>query len=649
MNANLNESSIEHYALDLFQSLGWEYVFGPDIAPDVEKSNVRIAKRKSFEDVLLLDILESRLKLINPQIPDDAINDAIKTISNVPNQFPNLMANNEAFHRLLTEGIRVTYRKNGEEKGDIVKLIDFKNIENNDFRVINQFTVIENNINKRPDIVLFVNGIPLVIIELKNPADENATIQSAYNQIQTYKQTIPSFFSYNEIIVISDGLEAKIGSLSAGYDRFTAWKSMDDIYSDAMQGVFKFTQLEILIKGLFNKETFLDFLRFFIVFGKSRTEDATGQTIVKLTKKIAAYHQYYAVNKAIESTLRAIGKNKEHWQVKESPASYGLPDVKKQPEGDRKAGVIWHTQGSGKSLSMVFYSAKIIQTLANPTIVVITDRNDLDDQLFDTFAASTQILRQEPVQAESREHIKDLLKVDAGGIIFSTIHKFWPDEGNIYETLSERENIIVIVDEAHRTQYGFKARVDKETGDIKYGFAKYLRDALPNATFIAFTGTPVEKNDRNTPAVFGNYIDIYDISRAVEDGVTVPIYYESRLVKIELTDEGKKILEEFEIELEGTGISEVEKAEIKWVTLENLIGGDERIKQVAEDIVKHFEQRLEVIDGKGMIVSMTRNIAVKSQFVTSSWGGRRYLSYHFTEQDIAIQFKCTKIGFHKYF
>ncbi len=611
MNNKINESSIETFAIELLESLGWEYVFRSDSALDAENHNSTIVSRKSFEDVLLLDILERRLKLINPQIPNDAIHDAIKTISHLPNQFPNLMANNEAFHRLLTEGIRVTYRKNGEEKGDIVKLIDFKNIENNDFRVINQFTVIENNINKRPDIVLFVNGIPLVIIELKNPADENATIQSAYNQIQTYKQTIPSFFSYNEIIVISDGLEAKIGSLSAGYDRFTAWKSMDDIYSDAMQGVFKFTQLEILIKGLFNKETFLDFLRFFIVFGKSRTEDATGQTIVKLTKKIAAYHQYYAVNKAIESTLRAIGKNKEHWQVKESPASYGLPDVKKQPEGDRKAGVIWHTQGSGKSLSMVFYSAKIIQTLANPTIVVITDRNDLDDQLFDTFAASTQILRQEPVQAESREHIKDLLKVDAGGIIFSTIHKFWPDEGNIYETLSERENIIVIVDEAHRTQYGFKARVDKETGDIKYGFAKYLRDALPNATFIAFTGTPVEKNDRNTPAVFGNYIDIYDISRAVEDGVTVPIYYESRLVKIELTAEGKKILEEFEIELEGTGISEVEKAEIKWVTLENLIGGDERIKQVAEDIVKHFEQRLEVIDGKGMIVAMTRNIAVK--------------------------------------
>jgi type I restriction enzyme R subunit len=514
---------------------------------------------------------------------------------------------------MLTEGIQVTYRKNGEEKGDIVKIIDFENLENNEFHVINQFTVVENNINKRPDIVLFVNGIPLVVVELKNPADENANIQSAYNQIQTYKQAIPSLFSYNEIIVISDGLEAKIGSLSAGYDRFTAWKSIDDIYRDAMHGISILPQLEILIKGLFNKDTFLDFLRFFIVFDKSKAEDESGQTIVKLTKKIAAYHQYYAVNKAVESTIRAIGinKDKDRWQVKESPASYSLPDVKTQPEGDKKAGVIWHTQGSGKSLSMVFYSAKIIQKLKNPTIVVITDRNDLDDQLFDTFAASSQILRQDPVQAEDREHLKELLKVDAGGIVFSTIHKFWPDDGNIYETLSERDNIIVIVDEAHRTQYGFKAKVDKATGDIRYGFAKYLRDALPNATFIAFTGTPIEKTDRNTPAVFGNYIDIYDISRAIEDGVTVPIYYESRLVKIDLTDEGKKILEEFEKELEEDGLSEVEKAEIKWARLEDLIGGDKRIKQIAKDVVKHFEQRLEVMDGKGMFVAMTRKIAVK--------------------------------------
>jgi len=604
---NLNESSIEQFALDLFQSLGWEYVFGPDIAPDAEKINSGVASRKSFEDVLLLDILEKNLKLINPQIPNDAIHDAIKTISHLPNHFPNLMSNNEAFHRLLTEGIPVTYRKNGEEKGDIVKIIDFENRENNEFHAINQFTVIENHINKRPDIVLFVNGIPLVVIELKNPADENATIRSAYNQIQTYKQTIPSLFSYNEIIVISDGLEAKIGSLSAGYDRFTAWKSMDGSH----EASHLVNQLEVLINGLFNKDTLLDFLRFFIVFDKSKTEDESGQTIVKLTKKIAAYHQYYAVNKAVESTIRAIGINKDNWQVKESPASYGLSDVKTQPEGDKKAGVIWHTQGSGKSLSMVFYSAKIIQKLANPTIVVITDRNDLDDQLFDTFAASSQILRQDPVQAEDREHLKKLLKVDAGGIVFSTIHKFWPDDGNIHETLSERENIIVIVDEAHRTQYGFKAKIDKATGDIRYGFAKYLRDALPNATFIAFTGTPIEKTDRNTPAVFGNYIDIYDISRAIEDGVTVPIYYESRLVKIELTDEGKEILEEFEKELEETGLSEVEKAEMKWARLEDLIGGDKRIKQIAQDVVNHFEQRLEVLDGKGMIVAMTRKIAVK--------------------------------------
>ena len=608
---NLNESSIEQLAIKLLQSLGWEYVFGPDIAPDAEKINSGVASRKSFEDVLLLDILEKNLKLINPQIPNDAIHDAIKTISHLPNHFPNLMSNNETFHRLLTEGIPVTYRKNGEEKGDIVKIIDFENPENNEFHAINQFTVIENNINKRPDIVLFVNGIPLVVIELKNPAKENATIRTAFNQIQTYKQTIPSLFSYNEIIVISDGLEAKIGSLSAGYDRFTTWKSMDDIYRDTMHSVSILPQLEILIKGLFKKDTFLDFLRFFIVFDKSKAEDKSGQTIVKLTKKIAAYHQCYAVNKAVESTIRAIGINKDNWQVKESPASYGLPDVKTQPEGDKKAGVIWHTQGSGKSLSMVFYSAKIIQKLANPTIVVITDRNDLDDQLFDTFAASTQILRQDPVQAENREHLKKLLKVDAGGIVFSTIHKFWPDDGNIYETLSERDNIIVIVDEAHRTQYGFKAKIDKETGRITYGFAKYLRDALPNATFIGFTGTSVEKTDRNTPAVFGNYIDIYDISRAIEDGVTVPIYYESRLVKINLTEEGKKLIEEFERELEEEGLSEIEKAKKKWARLEDLIGGDKRIKQIAQDVVNHFEQRLEVLDGKGMFVAMTRKIAVK--------------------------------------
>jgi len=602
--SQIHESDIEHFTISLLQSLGWDYIFGPDIAPDSENCHSLISNRKSFEDILLFDVLKSSLIRINPNIPEDAIDDAIKQLQNISS--PDLIANNETFHRMLTEGIKVTYRKNGEERGDIVWLVDFEEPENNSFLAINQFTVIENNRNKRPDIVLFINGIPIVVIELKNPAHENATIRSAYNQLQTYKQAIPSLFTYNEILIISDGLEARAGSLSAGFDRFMAWKSIDG----KKEASRLMSQLEILIKGLLNKEILLDYIRFFVVFDRSKREDDSGQTVIRITKKIAAYHQYYAVNKAVESTIRASGRE-SNLSVRESLLCYGLSDVKTQPKGDKKAGVIWHTQGSGKSLSMVFYTAKIVQLLNNPTIVVITDRNDLDDQLFDTFAASTQILRQEPVQAESREHLKTLLKVDAGGIVFTTIQKFWPEEGNIYETLSERDNIIVIVDEAHRTQYGFRAKINKESGEIKYGFAKYLRDALPNATYIAFTGTPIEKTDRNTPAVFGNYIDIYDISHAVEDGMTVPIYYESRLVKINLTEEGKKLIKEFEEELEQENLSDLEKAKTKWAKLEALVGSKERIEQVARDIVNHFEQRLEVMDGKGMIVAMTRRIAAR--------------------------------------
>ncbi|MGA1863254.1 type I restriction endonuclease subunit R [Deferribacter thermophilus] len=396
-----------------------------------------------------------------------------------------------------------------------------------------------------------------------------------------------------------------MGSLSAGYDRFMYWKTADG----KKEASHLVSQLETLIKGLLNKQTLIDYISFFILFEKTKKEDEKGQTIIQTTKKIAGYHQYYAVNKAIESTIRAIGRNISI--LREEPSLYGLPDVKNQPEGDKKAGVVWHTQGSGKSLSMLFYSGKIIQTINNPTIVVITDRNDLDDQLFDTFASATQILRQEPVQATSRKHLKELLKVDSGGVVFTTIHKFWPEEGNVYETLSNRDNIIVIVDEAHRTQYGFKAKVDKETGEIKYGFAKYLRDALPNATYIAFTGTPIEKTDRNTPAVFGNYIDIYDIANAVEDGATVPIYYESRLIKIDITEEGKKLIKEYEEELDEKGLSEVEKARAKWAKLEALVGAKPRIKEIAKDIVNHFENRLEVMDGKVMIVTMTRRIAAE--------------------------------------
>lgn len=597
---NLNENSVEQFAINLLKSLGWEYAFGPDIAPNGEHP-----ERRFFEETILSERLKNAILAINPDISESVADEVVQKIKGL--HLPDLTANNEEFHRLLTNGVNVTVRKNGEERGDLVWLVDFKNPDNNDFLVVNQFTVIENGKNRRADIVLFVNGLPLVTFELKNPADENATIRSAYNQIQTYKKIIPELFKYNEIIVISDGLEARAGSLSAGFDRFMAWKSVNGVREASPE----VPQLEVLIKGLMNKNTLLDFIRFFIVFDKSESEDKSGQTFVKTTKKIAAYHQYFAVNKAIRSTIRAIGKNRKNSFIRESPESYGLPDVKTQPEGDKKAGVIWHTQGSGKSLSMVFYAAKIIQILGNPTIVVITDRNDLDDQLFNTFAASSQLLRQKPEQAKSREDLKKLLKVSSGNVVFTTIFKFWPDEGNIYETLSDRSDIIVIVDEAHRTQYGFKAKIDKQSGEIKYGFAKYLRDALPNATYIAFTGTPIEKTDRNTPVVFGNYIDIYDISHAVEDGVTVPIYYESRLVKVGITEEGKKLIEKYEEELNEKGLSEVEKQRHKWAKLEAIVGSDARVKKIATDIVNHFEQRITVLDGKGMIVAMTRRIAVK--------------------------------------
>ncbi|MCL0106578.1 DEAD/DEAH box helicase family protein, partial [Peptococcaceae bacterium] len=449
----------------------------------------------------------------------------------------------------------------------------------------------------------------MVIIELKNPADENATVKSAYKQLETYKQSIPSLFTYNEILVISDGLEAKAGSLSAGFDRFMAWKSSDG----KVEALHLTSQLETLIKGILNKETLLDLIRHFIVFNKSKKEDKeTGQITIHTVKKLAAYHQYYAVNKAVESTLRAVGINrKKENMVREEPAAYGLKDVREQPVEDKKAGVIWHTQGSGKSLSMVFFAGKIVLALDNPTVLVITDRNDLDNQLFDTFASSKQILRQDPVQAKNREHLKKLLKVASGGIVFTTIQKFQPEEGNVYDQLSDRENIIVIADEAHRTQYGFKAKIDKKTGDIKYGFAKYVRDALPNATYIGFTGTPVEKTDRNTPAVFGNYIDIYDISQAVEDGMTVKIYYESRLAKISLSDEGKKLIAELDAELQKDELAETQKAKAKWTQLEALVGSKDRIKRIASDIVNHFEQRQQVFEGKGMIVVMSRRIAAE--------------------------------------
>ena len=607
MTSRLTESAIEDFAIKLFERLGYDTIHAPDIAPDGDSP-----ERSRYDEVLLTGRLERLLPRINPKLSPALLQDALKEVLRIHS--PELLANNETFHRLLTEGVPVSTHKDGDQRGERVWLIDFAKPENNEFVVANQFTVIENHQNKRPDLVLFVNGIPLVVIELKNAVDENATIKAAYQQLDTYKQAIPGLFTYNAFVVISDGLEAKAGSLSAGFSRFMAWKSADG-KAEASHLV---SQLEVLINGMLNKATLLDLVRHFIVFEKSKKEDPkTGVITISTVKKLAAYHQYYAVNAAVASTLRAA--DMVELKAAQTPASYGLPGVAQQPRGDKKAGVIWHTQGSGKSLSMVFYAGKIVLQLNNPTILVITDRNDLDDQLFGTFAASKQLLRQEPVQADSREQLKDLLKVASGGVIFSTIQKFQPDEGNVYEQLSARKNIVVIADEAHRTQYGFSAKTvdDKDTSGevigkkVVYGSAKYLRDALPNATYLGFTGTPIEKTDVNTPAVFGNYVDIYDIAQAVEDGATVRIYYESRLAKVGLSDEGKRLISELDEELDQDELTETQKAKAKWTKMEALIGSEQRIRNIARDIVTHFEARQQVFAGKGMVVCMSRRIAAE--------------------------------------
>ena len=585
----ITEDKIEAFAIEVLQSMGWEYVHGFAIAPGAEQ-----AERENFEQIILVDRLRKSVSVLNPNIPHDAQEQAVQKVLRIYS--PELLHNNETFHQLLVEKVKIPYQQDGFERSYEVAIMDFENPLNNEFLCVNQYTIVEKNQNKRPDILLFVNGLPLVIIELKNAADENATMRKAFDQLQTYKSTIPSLFTYNTICVISDGMECKAGSVSAGFSRFMTWKT-----ADGKKEASRFIpQLEILLKGMLNPSTLLDLVRNFIVFEKSKKEDAkTGITQIETVKKLAAYHQYYAVNKAVQSSIIASGVN-----------------------GDKRGGVVWHTQGSGKSLSMVFYSGKLITApeMQNPTILVITDRNDLDDQLFDTFANSKQLLRQEPVQAKDREHLKELLKVASGGIVFATIQKFLPeDQKSVYEQLSERKNIVVIADEAHRTQYGFEASIkevkDKETKEkigerIAYGFAKYMRDALPNATYIGFTGTPIEGTDVNTPQVFGQYVDVYDISQAVADGATVRIYYESRLAKVNLDEEGKRLIEEFDKELEeDEEITDQQKAKAKYTKLEAIVGNEERIKNLAKDIVTHSEQRQKVFDGKGMIVAMSRRIA----------------------------------------
>lgn len=582
--SRITESEIEEFAIELLEKEDYQYYYGPDISPEGEKR-----ERLHYNDVILIDRLLNSMAKINPGLQKESLVDAVRKMQAI--SYPDMISNNETFHRMLTEGINVKERKNGEERGNYVWLIDFENPENNDYVVSNQFTITNEHEKKRPDLILFVNGLPLVVIELKNPADENATVKSAFRQIQTYKETIPQLFTYNCIIAISDGLEAKAGSISSGYSHFMPWKSIDGDKEESNL----ISQMEILIKGMLNQKTLLDLILHFTVFDKSKKEDKeTGIVTIQTVKKIAFYHQYYAMNKAVRSVIEASSA-----------------------EGDRKGGVIWHTQGSGKSLSMVFFTGKIVLTMDNPTVLVITDRNDLDDQLFDTFAASKQLLRQEPIQANNREHLKELLSVNSGGVIFTTIQKFQPDEGNIYPKLSDRRNIVVIVDEAHRTQYGFKAKTIDEKDEhgnvigkkIVYGFAKYTRDALPNATYIGFTGTPIEKDDRNTPAVFGNYVDIYDIAQAENDKATVKIYYESRLAKITLSEKGKKLIAELDEELKKEDLAETQKAKAKWTQLEALIGSKQRINRIANDIISHFEQRQEVYEGKGMIVTMSRRIA----------------------------------------
>lgn len=585
----LTENNIERFAIETLQALGWEYIPGVAIAPGAEE-----AERESYEQVVLTERLRKAISILNKNIPADAQEQALQKVLRIYS--PDLLHNNEQFHELLVEKVKIPYQQDGFERSYEVALIDFEDPLNNEFLVINQYIIVEKNQNKRPDLILFVNGLPLVVIELKNAADEKATLHKAYEQLQTYKATIPTLFTYNALCIISDGIACKAGSVSAGFSRFMTWKSYDGIKEAS-----RFSpQLEILLKGMLNTRTFLDLLRNFIVFEKTKKEDPkTGITQIETVKKLAAYHQYYAVNRAVESTITASGVN-----------------------GDKKGGVVWHTQGSGKSLSMVFYAGKLITApeMQNPTILVLTDRNDLDEQLFEVFVSSKQLLRQEPVQARDREDLKKLLKVASGGIVFSTVQKFLPEnQGSIYDRLSERKNIVVIADEAHRTQYGFEASVkavkDKATKEkvgerIAYGFAKYMRDALPNATYIGFTGTPIESTDVNTPQVFGQYVDVYDISQAVSDGATVKIYYESRLAKVNLDEEGKRLLEEFDKELEESDeITESQKAKLKWTKLEAIVGNEQRIKNLAKDIVQHFEQRQKVFEGKGMIVSMSRRIA----------------------------------------
>lgn len=594
----MTEDKIEQNALEILKSIGFEVLFGPSLAETTADKPDAPAERASYKDVVLTRRLGEAVGRLNPHIPQSALGVAIKRV--VRSTGAALLLDNKDFHSLLVEGVPVEYRNDtGEIKDGLVRLIDFANSQENEFLAVNQYRVEDSATPRRPDIVLFVNGLPLVVIELKNVADAKADVSAAFRQIQTYKREIPSLFRFNELCIISDGLDARVGTLSSDFERFMVWKTID-----GQKEVGNVPMLEVLLRGVCAPERLLDIVRSFIVFERGETEHS-------FIKKTAAYHQYWAVTKAIESTLRATAQHE--MVLREDPAAYGLPSVAQQERGDRKAGVVWHTQGSGKSLSMVFYAGKLIGApeLENPTIVVVTDRNDLDGQLFTTFANCHDVLRQKPVQADTRKQLRELLDREAGGVIFTTIQKFSPDEEeDKYPTLSERQNIIVIADEAHRSQYGLKARVRETDAKLVYGNAKHMRDALPQASYIGFTGTPIEFDDRSTPAVFGNYIDIYDIQQAVEDKATVPIYYESRLIDLGMDESTKQWLDtEIDTLLEGEEVDRRQRLQAEWTQKEAIVGNRDRLDLIAKDIVEHFEARLSAIDGKGMIVTMSRRIA----------------------------------------
>lgn len=558
----LNESTVEDAALSWFETVGYSVAHGPDVAPGEPAT-----ERDSFGDVVLKGRLLEAIHRLNPDIPLLAREEAFRKV--LLAESPSLVGNNRAFHLMLRDGVEVEYRrKDGSIAGDRVRLMDCDTPAKNDWLAVNQFTVIESGHNRRPDIVVFVNGLPLTVIELKNPADEEATIWTAYNQLQTYKKEIPSLFHYNEMLVVSDGLQARLGSLTAGSEWFKIWRPSEDDASPAHS-----LELETLIRGVFAPDRFVQLVRYFIAFEDDPDND-------RLNKILAGYHQLHATQEAVDATIEAANT-----------------------DGDRRCGVVWHTQGSGKSLSMLFYAGRVIlhPALENPTLVVLTDRNDLDDQLFGQFQRCHELLRQMPIQAENREHLRGLLKVASGGVVFTTIQKFLPDQkGERVTPLSERRNIIVIADEAHRSQY-----------DLIDGLARNMRDALPGASFIGFTGTPIEKSDANTRAVFGDYISVYDIEQAVADGATVPIYYESRIAKLSLNEsELPKLDQEFDEITEDEEPDRREKLKTKWAALEALVGDKKRIRVIAGDLIEHFERRLEAMDGKAMIVCMSRRICV---------------------------------------